>query len=275
MSEFHDLLRRHGIRPNKGLGQHFLASEGVLKKIADAAGLTPEDVVVEVGPGVGTLTRWLARSAGEVVAVELDEAILPALREYLSGVGNVRIVQGDILDLPAERLVPPDRRYKVVANLPYYITSAAIRHFLEDPHPPDLMVLTVQWEVARRMSASPPKMSLLAVSVQVYGEAEVLFRVPAGAFYPPPKVDSGVVRIRRRPVPLVPPDERKRFFRVVKAGFSQRRKQLHNALSGGLGLPSSEVKEAMLRAGIQPRRRAETLSVEEWLRLSREFGKGG
>jgi 16S rRNA (adenine1518-N6/adenine1519-N6)-dimethyltransferase len=206
------------------------------------------------------------------VAVELDEELLPALREYLSGFGNVRVVQGDILKLSAGRLVPPDCKYKVVANLPYYITSAVIRHFLEDPHPPESMVLTVQWEVAGRMSASPPKMSLLAVSVQVYGEVDVLFRVPAGAFYPPPKVDSGVVRIRKRSVPLVPPDERKRFFRVVKAGFSQRRKQLHNALSAGLGLPSPEVKRAMLRAGIQPHRRAETLSVEEWLRLSREFG---
>ncbi len=272
MSEIHDLLKRHGIRPHKALGQHFLTSEGVLKKIANAAELTPEDVVVEVGPGVGTLTRWLAQSAGEVVAVELDEAILPALREYLAGMENVRIVHGDILKLPAERLVSPGRGYKVVANLPYYITSAAIRHFLEDPHPPDVMVLTVQWEVARRIAASPPKMSLLAVSVQVYGEAEVLFRIPAGAFYPPPKVDSGVVRIQRRTVPLVLPDERKRFFRVVKAGFSRRRKQIHNALSGGLGLPSEQVKEALLRAGIQPRRRAETLSVGEWLRLSREFG---
>ena len=265
------ILEKHGLRPRKGLGQHFLVSERAVRRIVKAASLGPGDVVVEVGPGVGVLTKLLAREAKSVIAVELDEAIIPVLREYLGGAGNVRIIQGDVLEIGAAEIVPPDCSYKVVANLPYYITSAAIRHFLEDPHPPDMMVLTVQWEVARRLTAAPPRMSLLSVSVQVYGRAEMLFRIPAGAFYPPPKVDSGVVRIKRYHSPLVLPERREHFFRVVKAGFSQRRKQLHNSLSGGLRMSSESVGEVLRQAGIQPSRRAETLSIEEWIRLSEGF----
>lgn len=265
------ILEKHGLRPRKGLGQHFLVSERAVRRIVKAASLGPGDVVVEVGPGVGVLTKLLAREAESVIAVELDEAIIPVLREYLGGAGNVRIIQGDVLAIGAAEIVPPDCSYKVVANLPYYITSAAIRHFLEDPHPPDMMVLTVQWEVARRLTAAPPRMSLLSVSVQVYGRAEMLFRIPAGAFYPPPKVDSGVVRIKRYHSPLVLPERREHFFRVVKAGFSQRRKQLHNSLSGGLRMSSESVGEVLRQAGIQPSRRAETLSIEEWIRLSEGF----
>ncbi len=265
------ILEKHGLRPRKGLGQHFLVSERAVRRIVKAASLGPGDVVVEVGPGVGVLTKLLAREAKSVIAVELDEAIIPVLREYLGGAGNVRIIQGDVLAIGAAEIVPHDCSYKVVANLPYYITSAAIRHFLEDPHPPDMMVLTVQWEVARRLTAAPPRMSLLSVSVQVYGRAEMLFRIPAGAFYPPPKVDSGVVRIKRYHSPLVLPERREHFFRVVKAGFSQRRKQLHNSLSGGLRMSSESVGEVLRQAGIQPSRRAETLSIEEWIRLSEGF----
>ncbi len=266
-----DILEKHGLRPKKGLGQHFLVSERAARRIVKAANLGPSDVVVEVGPGVGALTKLLAHEAKSVMAVELDEAIIPVLREYLGDARNVRIIHGDILKIEAAKIVPPDRSYKVVANLPYYITSAVIRHFLEGQHPPDMMVLTVQWEVARRLTAAPPRMSLLSVSVQVYGQAEMLFRIPAGAFYPPPKVDSGVVMIKRHHSPLVPPERRGHFFRVVKAGFSQRRKQLHNSLSGGLRIPSESVKEVLRQAGIQPSRRAETLSVEEWIRLSKGF----
>ncbi len=266
-----EILRKHGLHLKKRLGQHFLVSDDVLARIADAASLTIEDTVVEVGPGVGTLTRHLASRAGRVVAIEMDESMLPALKEVLGESKNVEVIPGDVLDFTARRILGDEAgsRYKVVANLPYYITSAVIRHFLEDEFPPESMVLTVQWEVAKRIAAHPPDMSLLSVSVQVYGRPKLLFRIPPGAFVPPPKVDSGVVLIERLEEPIVPREESVWFFRVVKAGFSQRRKQLHNSLSGGLRLPPDRVKSALRESGVAPSRRPGTLSVEEWLRVSR------
>jgi 16S rRNA (adenine1518-N6/adenine1519-N6)-dimethyltransferase len=268
-----EILRKHGLHLKKRLGQHFLVSEDVLARIADSASLTHDEVVVEVGPGIGLLTKHLAQQAGKVIAVELDESMLLPLREVVEGYGNVKIVQGDILGYSAQDLLGKDASagYKVVANLPYYITSAVIRHFLEDEFPPDLMILTVQWEVAKRITARPPDMSLLSVSVQVYGEPSLLFKIPPGAFLPPPKVDSGVVAVRRRETPIVPPDEVDWFFRVVKAGFSQRRKQIHNSLSGGLRIPQEAVKAALRAASVAPSRRPGTLSVEEWLSVSRSL----
>ncbi len=266
-----EILRKHGLHLKKRLGQHFLVSDDVLARIADAASLTIEDTVVEVGPGVGTLTRHLASRAGRVVAIEMDESMLPALKEVLGESKNVEVIPGDVLDFTARRILGDEAgsRYKVVANLPYYITSAVIRHFLEDEFPPESMVLTVQWEVAKRIAAHPPDMSLLSVSVQVYGRPKLLFRIPPGAFVPPPKVDSGVVLIERFEGPIMPREESVWFFRVVKAGFSQRRKQLHNSLSGGLRLPPDRVKSALRESGVAPSRRPGTLSVEEWLRVSR------
>ncbi len=274
----HEILRRFDLRPRKGMGQNFLVDEAHLDRIVAAAELAPGDIVLEVGPGLGTLTVRLAEVAGFVVAVELDERMLAVLEETLAGRPNVRVIHGDILALDPARLIeeaaagralsqPPS--YKVVANLPYYITSAAVRHLLEARLPPMLLVLTVQREVAQRMAARPPHMSLLAVSVQFYANVEVVDRIPAGAFYPRPKVDSAVVRLRRRARPAVPVEDVRWFFRVVRAGFSQRRKQLRNALAAGLHRPSAEVAVALRSVGIDPRRRAETLSLEEWGRLAR------
>jgi 16S rRNA (adenine1518-N6/adenine1519-N6)-dimethyltransferase len=274
-------LEKYDLRPRKGLGQHFLADPNLLRKIVEAADLSREDVVLEVGPGLGTLTRWLVRSAGQVIAVELDEAMVEVLRVELKALPNLEVVQGDILQLDPAALVrhhvPPGLRsslgYIVVANLPYYITSAAIRHLLEAGRPPRRLVLTVQREVAQRIVAGPGDMSLLAVSVQFYGRPRIVARIPAGAFIPPPNVDSAVVRIDTYESPPVDVPDTKAFFQVVRAGFGQKRKQLKNALAAGLGLPPPDVAAGMERAGVEPRRRAEMLTLEEWARLVWELAE--
>ncbi len=272
------LLRAHGLRPKKGLGQNFLLDESALAKIVDAADLAPDDVVVEVGAGVGNLTRLLAEQAGRVLAVELDPALVEILRQQLTGYPNVQIIQGDILQLanfPISQFPIPNLGYKVVGNLPYYITSAVLRHFLEDPPRPRLMVATVQREVAERIVAEPGDMSVLAVSVQFYGRPQIVARIPAGAFYPAPQVDSAVLRIdvSEQPLARLPGGVSEQdYFRVVKAGFSQRRKTLRNSLSGGLALPPKEAEKALKEAGVDPRRRAQTLSLEEWAAAAEKLG---
>jgi 16S rRNA (adenine1518-N6/adenine1519-N6)-dimethyltransferase len=268
-------------RPRKSLGQHFLKGRSVPPRIAVAAAIEPDDCVVEVGPGLGVLTEELARrldpERGKLVAVELDDNLLPVLRERFASMPHVSFVHADVLEVPPQEL-SEGRPYKLVANLPYYITSAILRHFLETEHKPRSLTVMVQKEVADRMVARPPDMSLLAVSVQFYGRPKIMFRVPPGAFHPPPKVDSAVVRIdvyREGESPIEVSSEAA-FFRVAQAGFGQRRKQLANTLSSGLGMPKSEVIAALQSAGIEPSRRAETLTMEEWARLERtlEFGFG-
>ncbi len=274
-----ELIDKYNLRPRKGLGQHFLADPNILRKIVAAAELSPDAVVLEIGPGLGTLTRQLAASAARVVAVELDEAMVGVMREELGHLPNLELVQGDILQLDPAGLIRGSRSldpgsplgYVVVANLPYYITSAALRHLLEADPPPTRLVLTVQREVALRIVARPGDMSLLAVSVQFYGQPEIVARIPAGAFVPPPQVDSAVVRIDTFPAPPVDVADTQTFFRVVRAGFGQKRKQLKNALSAGLGLPAAQTSAALARAGVDPRRRAQTLSLDEWAGLAREL----
>lgn len=265
-----EVLRRHGLKPRKALGQNFLVDRRALEHIVTAAELSPGDTVLEVGPGVGQLTRLLAAAAGRVIAVELDPRMVAVLRQELADRPNVEVVEGDILALDPAAL-SGGRPYKVVANLPYYITSAAVRHLLEAQPPPSLLVLTVQREVAERMTAAPGDMSLLAVSVQFYGHPRRVARIAAGAFYPRPKVDSAVVRIDVYAEPAVQVPDRQRFFQVVRAGFGQRRKQLRNSLAAGLHLPAERVEAALYRAGIAPQRRAETLSLEEWEALTRQL----
>lgn len=262
------LLRERGLRPKKGLGQNFLLDESALAKIVATADLSPDDVVVEVGAGVGNLTRLLAEQAGRVVAVELDGALVELLHDQLADQPHVEIVHGDILQVPGSPLPRlPNLGYKVVGNLPYYITSAVLRHFLEDPPRPRLLVVTVQREVAERIVAGPGDLSVLAVSVQFYGQPRIVARIPAGAFYPPPQVDSAVLRVDvgAQPAVALPEGVSERdYFRVVKAGFGQRRKTLRNSLSGGLALPPDRVEEALRQAGVDPRRRAQTISMAEW-----------
>ncbi len=285
------LLKKYNLRPRKGLGQNFLADPFHLAKIIAAAELTSEDIVLEIGPGPGTLTRLLAKSAGQVIAVELDPNMVNLLQNELGHLQNLTIVEADILQTRLDTLLTnyqsagrpvastgitdsssqhPKLKtdYKVVANLPYYITSAAVRRLLEATVRPKRIVVTVQAEVARRIVAKPGKMSLLAVSVQFYGQPALVHHIPAGAFYPPPKVDSAVIRIDTWPQPPIPVEDVDHFFRVVKAGFGQKRKQLKNALAGGLRQPVAVVVKAMAQAGIDPSRRAETLTLVEWGRLA-------
>jgi 16S rRNA (adenine1518-N6/adenine1519-N6)-dimethyltransferase len=262
------LLDAHGLHPKKSLGQNFLINEPLLKAIAQAADIAPDDLVVEVGPGVGTLTVQLARLARHVVAVELDQNMVAILRDTLASFDNITIIHQDILklDLDSVLSVQHSAQYKVVANLPYYITSAVIRKFLDHARKPSLLVLMVQQEVAQRILAAPGEMSLLAVSVQFYATPSRVMKLPAGAFYPPPKVDSALVRLDVRAE--LPDVDVEKFFRVAQAGFGQKRKQLHNSLAAGLGI-SHPASEALLnRAQIAPQRRAQTLTIEEWARLA-------
>jgi len=263
------LLREFGVRANKSLGQNWLVDESALARIAAAAQLTLHDTVLEIGPGLGSLTRHLAAAAGRIVAVELDATLIPALRHSLADYTNVTLVQGDILQVDPSELMGRDTTYKVVANLPYYITSAVIRHLLEADARPSLIVLTVQLQVAQRITAPAGKLSLLAVSVQFYGRPTLVTRIKAGSFYPTPKVDSAVVCIEPYRYPAVEVTDRDQFFAVVKAGFSQKRKQLHNALAAGLAQSQAQVAAALERAGVDASRRAETLTLDEWASVAR------
>jgi 16S rRNA (adenine1518-N6/adenine1519-N6)-dimethyltransferase len=260
------ILKKYDIQLKKSLGQNFLTDNHALQAIVQAAGITAEDSVLEIGPGIGSLTRHIAAAAKKVVAVELDASLMPALRDVLSPFSNVELIHGDILkvDLPASLQKSP---YLIVANIPYYITSAVIRRSLENKSKPKKIILTIQKEVARRICQKPGDMSLLALSVQVYGQPKVQFDIAAGAFYPAPTVDSSVLSIDLYDQPLIPQAELDKFFQWIKAGFSQKRKKLRNSLSAGLNLPTAAIEEVFMRAGLDPQRRAETLSIEEWKNL--------
>lgn len=263
------LLRAHDLHPRKRLGQNFLTDPVALERIVAAADLLPDDIVVEVGAGAGTLTRPLAERAGRVVAIELDDDLVKVLHEQVSNLPNVEIYHGDVRQYSTTGF--PHRGYKVVGNLPYYITSAVLRHFLSREPRPRLLVVTVQREVAERIVADPGAMSLLSVSVQFYGLPRIVARIPAGAFYPPPKVDSAVLRIdvgEEQAVTLEEGVDDAAFFHVVRAGFSQKRKTLRNSLSAGLRLPPVVIEDRLRQIGIEPRRRAETLSLPEWAKVS-------
>lgn len=260
------LLKKYGLRPHKGLGQNFLQDPIALEKIISAAEIQATDTVLEIGPGLGSLTRYLAAAAKAVVAVELDQHLLPPLKTVLAPYGNVSLIHGDILELNTSELVR-EKNYLVVANIPYYITSAVIRHLLESETRPRRIVLTIQKEVAQRICEKPGDMSLLALSVQVYGKPHIAAYIPASAFIPSPNVDSAVLVIDIYPTPLIPADLLDKFFKLIKAGFSQKRKTLRNALSAGLSVSTKNATELLGRAAIDPMRRAETLSIEEWQRL--------
>lgn len=257
------VLKRFGLKADKSLGQNFLQDASALECIAKAAEIQPEDTVLEVGPGLGSLTRYLAASAREVVAVELDGRLIRPLEEVLAPHRNVRVEQGNILDIsPGDLIAQPN--YLVAANIPYYITSAIIRHLLESKNKPRRIVLTIQKEVAERICAKPGDLSLLALSVQVYGNPRVVASIPAGAFFPAPKVDSAVLVVNIYPVPYIDAPLLDTFFKLIKAGFAQKRKTLRNSLSAGLRKSTTEIVELLKRANIDPMRRAETLNLDEW-----------
>ena len=269
MGTMRDTLARLGVEAKKSLGQNFMVDEGALRRLAMAADLAGGDAVLEIGAGLGELTEALAATARRVVALEIDRRFIDELERRFGANPVVEVVQADILEADLRALLGDDAAaYKVVANLPYYITSAIIRALLEADTPPALIVITVQAEVAARMAARPPDMSLLALGVQFYGSPEIVGKLGPEVFYPRPGVESAVVRIEPHPAgPPLPPDQRRRFFRIARAGFSQPRKQLRNSLSAGLHLEPAAVVNWMHGAGLDPTRRAETLSVAEWLTL--------
>jgi 16S rRNA (adenine1518-N6/adenine1519-N6)-dimethyltransferase len=271
------LLRRFGIRAKKSLAQHFLVDAGVLDTILDAAALTSTDTVIEVGPGLGILTARLAERAGWIIAIELDNRLADLLTKTLP-YDNIVVLNEDVLgtspagllEAKAPRFPAAFTSYKVVANLPYYITSPVLRHFLEAPVRPQTMVVMVQREVAEAICAGPGRRSVLSIAVQFYGRPSLVTLVPAASFYPAPEVDSAVVKIDVYPRPPFDVDEAS-FFELVRAGFTAARKQVPNSLALGLGLPKNDVLDTLSKAGIAPQRRAETFTLEEWAQLWRLF----
>jgi 16S rRNA (adenine1518-N6/adenine1519-N6)-dimethyltransferase len=261
-----ELLKEEGATPLRQLGQHFLIDKSVLKKIVEASNISSRDTILEIGPGIGVLTQELAKRAKKVIAVEKDKKMVEILKEVLKGFKNVEIIQGDILKFPISNFQFPIN--KIVANLPYYIVSPVIRKFLEEKARPKEMVLMVQKEVAQRICAKPSDMNLLAVSVQFYSKPKIISYVSKNSFWPKPKVDSAIIRISRIRANLTRIDTNL-FFRIVKAGFSQPRKQLVNNLSKGLKLDKDKIKNWLLGNGITPIQRAETLEIEDWIKLTR------
>ncbi len=269
-------LRSAGIAPRKSLGQNFLTDDDTARRIVRLAGIQPGEVVLEIGPGIGALTRHLAQAARHVIAIEIDRNLIPILQQELAGAANVTILQADALAVDFAALlsdagVDASAPVRFVGNLPYYITSALIRRMLESSLDIRGIVLTVQLEVAERIVAQPGDMSLLSVSVQVYGKPEQLMRLSPSVFYPQPDVDSAVVRI----TPYHQCDHPDTLFELARAGFSQRRKQLRNTLSAGLQLPKTDADELLADAAIDAARRAETLSIPEWMHLTEVYVQRG
>ncbi len=282
LAQTRGLLRHFDLKIRRRLGQHFLIDDEVLQSIISAAELTPADVIMEIGPGLGVLTKKLASQAGWVITVELDNKLAASLKQTLASFDNVTIINENILGIePAALLLkqkakfPPaissPLNYKVVANLPYYITSPVLRHFLEASVKPQIMVVMVQREVAEVIVAKPGQRSVLSISVQFYGEPRIISYVPAHCFFPAPEVDSAILRIDLHPQPLVAVTDEKSFFELVRAGFCASRKQIVNSLSQGLEKPKAEVLSLLKEANIVSQRRAETLTLDEWAQLWQVF----
>ncbi len=270
-------LHSLGLRPTRGMGQNFLIDPQVLQTIVSTAELSATDQVIEVGPGLGVLTWELLQQTRQVLAVELDKRLVARLREEFTDAPQLQVIQGNILKLPPAEILQQagfstESPYQVVANLPYAITSPVLRHFLEATHKPGLLVILIQWEVARRITAAPGNLSVLAHSVQIYAQPEIIARVPASSFFPQPAVDSAILRLRVYPTPAVTVDSVDALFRVIKAGFLQPRKKLSNALPGGLAaigqrIPRETAIAVLKAAGVAPERRAETVTLDEWSRV--------
>ena len=266
----HDIRRRTGelgVAPRKALGQHFLVSHAILQHILQAAELSPDDVVVEVGPGLGVLTDEIARRVRRLITIELDRKIASCLTERYATSGNVEVVWDDARTVDYAALLGSATTYKVVANLPYYAASPIIRRFLESQPKPRLMVVTVQKEVAQNMTAHAGQMSLLSVATQFYAHPLIVCYVPPRAFHPAPRVSSAVMRLDVYDKPVISVDSETGFFGVVRAGFCAPRKQLRNALTQGLGRPVAVIENILAQAGIDHKRRAETLTLQEWGKL--------
>lgn len=257
------------LQNKKSLGQHWLKDPEILAEIAEAAELSSDETVLEIGPGLGTLTSRLLARAGRVVAVEFDADLARKLPGQFPG-KNLEVINEDILQFDLNQL---PAGYKVVANVPYYITSKIVEKLMTAENKPSLVVLLVQKEVAERIAAEPGKMSVLAVATQIFAEAELDIEVPRQFFTPPPKVDSQVVVLRTRDQPLVTKDNEKLFFRLVKAGFSAKRKKLRSSLSAGLAISKPEAEQLLRKSDINPEKRAEDLSIDQWKKIMTNITK--
>lgn len=255
-------LKLAGIKPNKGLGQHFLVDKPSLEAIMDAAAVTKSDTVLEIGPGLGVMTRPLADQAGKLIAVETDRVLAELLRR--DAPDNLEVVEQDFLKFELSSL---PRGYKVIANIPYYLTSKIFRLLLESPNPPSVMSVLIQKEVAERITAAPGQLSILALSVQYYGHPEIVRIVERHRFWPAPAVDSAVLRVTLTG-PAFAADPSK-LFRLIKAGFGEKRKQLKNSLAGGLNLTSELAVDLIAKAKLPPMARAQELDLASWERLYR------
>lgn len=264
-----EILKSQKIAPKKSYGQNFLSDPAILERIVSEADVTKTDKVLEIGPGPGTLTQALLKKAKSVTAVELDDRMVQLLNKKYADSDRIQIVKADILEIDLDTLMGED--YIAVANVPYYITSAIFRHLLSATKKPQRIIFTIQKEVAERICEVDGSHSLLSLSVQVYGKPRIMFHIPAEMFDPQPKVDSAVLRVDLFDTPLVDEDKLKLFFRLTKAGFSQKRKTLKNALTGGLAISGTEVEKKLIAAGIDPKRRAETLTIPEWDQLIDRF----
>ena len=262
------LLEMYGAKPNKDLGQHFLVEEKYLDKIIEAAEPLSGKNVIEIGPGLGVLTKRLSRLAEGVLAIEVDGRMVSILKTVCLKCTNLTVKEMDVRNFDPTGL----GEYKIVANLPYYLTSHIIRKFLEEKNKPEEMILLVQKEVADRICAKPNRMSTLSVSVQFYGAPEMIGIVPREAFYPTPQVSSAIVKIKTYKSPLFNDVDSEKFFRLVKAGFGEKRKQLVNSLCS-LGYDKEELRGVLKKIGINPERRAETLTLAEWRNIYKVFYK--
>ena len=269
-----NVLKKYGISPKKSLGQNFVINQAALDAVISAAELAGTEEVIEVGAGIGTLTIELAQRAAQVFAVEIDQRLIPILEDVLQGFAQVTLLNTDILKVdPGELVSKPG--YRVVANIPYNITSALIRHFMEASVPPSMVVLMIQREVAQRIIGTPGDMSLLALSVQIYGRAFITARIPAGYFYPIPKVDSAVMRIDIYEEPVVSRSLIPAIFILAHSGFNQKRKKLRNSLAPALDSNPVGVEALLTRAGIQPNSRAQELSIQNWEQIAHIAVKEG
>lgn len=262
------IMRAYKIFAQKKLGQHFLVNQKILDEIVKTAQLKPNDTILEIGPGLGTLTRPLANVVKRVVTIEKDPEIIKVFKSINTDITGVTILEKNALSLEKDFFKDYDiSSYKLVANLPYYLTSPIIRFFLQTKPKPKIMVLMVQKEVAERIVALPPHTSLLSIAIQFYGEPTIVKEVPKDAFWPQPKVDSAIIKILPHAKKIYKVSNEQNFFRIVKAGFGEKRKQLHNSLSGGLNLSSEFVKKILIKSHINNSRRAQTLTIPEWIEL--------
>ncbi len=261
-------LKQNGLWAKKTLGQYFLVNREILKFIIKAAELSKNDYVIEVGAGLGTLSLEILETGAKLLAVEKDRDIIDVLKKNTKKYEDIQILEADILKLSNEDLgIYKGLKYKVVANLPYYITSPVLQYFLEKEEKPQELVLMVQREVAKRITAGPGNLSILAISIQIYGKPEIVCEASRSNFFPEPQVDSTVIKITPYGKLFFDIKNKKLFFQIVKAGFGERRKQLHNSLAGGLDLPESDIKKMLDAANVNPTWRAENLSIPDWKKI--------